>query len=151
MAVRERAAHVAQVAVRLPRAFLRSAVSPVGRPQGPEPWLPAGFTIVRNLEQQISSNLGPDKALVERARGGDREAFDALIVRYQDRVYNMSFRMLGNREDALDAAQEVFLTVFRSLATFQSKARFSTWLYRVTVNRCRDELRPELARPLERL
>lgn len=78
---------------------------------------------------------------MERARGGDRDAFDALIVRYQDRVYNMAFRMLGNREDALDCAQEIFLTVFRSLGRFEAKAKFSTWLYRVTVNRCRDELR----------
>lgn len=76
-----------------------------------------------------------------QARAGDRAAFDELVVRHQDRVYNMSLRMLGNREDALDVAQEIFLTVYKSLANFEAKARFSTWLYRVTVNRCRDELR----------
>jgi len=97
------------------------------------------------LNQRSSSNLEPDPhgdaPLVERARAGDRDAFDALVLRYQDRVYNMAFRMLQNREDALDTSQEIFLTVFRALAGFEEKARFSTWLYRVTVNRCRDELR----------
>ena len=93
------------------------------------------------MGQPNSSNPEPDQALIERARGGDREAFDALVVRYQDQVYNMSLRMLGNREDALDCAQEIFLTVYRSLERFEARAKFSTWLYRVTVNRCRDELR----------
>lgn len=82
-----------------------------------------------------------DAALVQRARSGDPAAFDLLILRHQDRVFTMALRMLSNREDALDLAQEVFLTVFRSLRGFASKARFSTWLYRVTLNRCRDELR----------
>lgn len=82
-----------------------------------------------------------DAALVARARGGDPAAFDALVVRYQDRVFNMAVRMLNHREDALDVAQEIFLTVYRSLDRFEGKAKFSTWLYRVTVNKCRDELR----------
>jgi len=78
---------------------------------------------------------------VARARAGDAAAFDVLVGRYQDRVYNMARRLLRDREDALDAAQEVFLSAFRGLGSFADKARFSTWLYRVTVNRCRDELR----------
>jgi RNA polymerase sigma-70 factor (ECF subfamily) len=90
-----------------------------------------------NPEQEQVS----DETLVARARSGDRAAFDALVLRYQDRVFNMSLRMLGNREDALDTAQEVLVTAYRSLGGFQERARFSTWLYRITVNRCRDELR----------
>ncbi|MHC4342215.1 MAG: RNA polymerase sigma factor, partial [Planctomycetota bacterium] len=98
------------------------------------------------MEAPITSNKiepepGSDETLISRARSGDAAAFDALILRHQDRVYNMAYRMLGNREDALDLSQEVFLTVFRSLGRFEAKARFSTWLYRVTVNRCRDEIR----------
>jgi len=97
------------------------------------------------LNRPISSNPEPDAqtdaVLVAQARAGDRASFDALILRHQDRVYNMALRMLGHREDALDVAQEIFVTVFRSLDHFEEKARFSTWLYRVTVNRCRDELR----------
>ena len=107
--------------------------------------MPGGFTISPNLKPPISSNPEPDAqadaALIARARSGDRTAFDELIVRYQDRVYSMALRMLGHREDALDVAQEVLVTVFKTLERFEEKARFSTWLYRVTINRCRDELR----------
>jgi len=97
------------------------------------------------LKPRSSSNTeadpAGDAALVTRARDGDRAAFDQLVIRHEDRVYNMALRMLGNADDALDLAQEVFLSAYRALGTFESKSLFSTWLYRVTVNRCRDELR----------
>jgi RNA polymerase sigma-70 factor (ECF subfamily) len=97
------------------------------------------------LRQRNSSNAEADPArdaeLVARARAGDRAAFDELVVRHEDRVYNMALRMLGQPDDALDLAQEVFLAAYRALDGFEAKAAFSTWLYRVTVNRCRDELR----------
>jgi len=96
------------------------------------------------LERRSSSNPPAepgDAELVARARKGDRAAFDGLVARHQDRVFTMAYRMLGHREEALDACQEVFLAAYRSLGAFEEKARFTTWLYRVTVNRCRDELR----------
>jgi len=97
------------------------------------------------LKPRITSKdtpeLEPDEALVISARVGTADAFDALVARHQDRVYNMAYRILGNREDALDLSQEVFLTVFKNLDHFEERSRFGTWLYRVTVNRCRDELR----------
>jgi len=98
----------------------------------------------------ISSNAqapskGPgeptDHELVNRANGGDSSAFDALVIRHQDRVFGTVLRIVGNREDALDLSQEIFLTVFQRLDRFLGKAKFSTWLYRIAVNRCRDELR----------
>jgi len=99
----------------------------------------------KNLESPIPSNPVQDHdldgSLIARARAGESDALDALVVRYQDRVFNMAYRILGNREDALDTAQEIFLTVFKTMHRFEERARFSTWLYRVTVNRCRDELR----------
>lgn len=82
-----------------------------------------------------------DAELVARARDGERAAFDELVVRHEDRVFNMALRMLGNADDALDLSQEVFLSAYRALDGFEGKAAFSTWLYRVTVNRCRDEMR----------
>jgi RNA polymerase sigma-70 factor (ECF subfamily) len=97
------------------------------------------------LRERNSSKAEADPArdaeLVARARGGDRAAFDELVLRHEDRVFNMALRMLGNADDALDLAQEVFLSAYRALKGFESKALFSTWLYRVTVNRCRDEMR----------
>jgi RNA polymerase sigma-70 factor (ECF subfamily) len=97
------------------------------------------------LKPRGSSNTEADPArdaeLAAQARAGVRAAFDELVVRHQDRVYNMALRMLGHPDDALDLAQEVFLSAYRALPAFEGKSSFSTWLYRVTVNRCRDELR----------
>lgn len=75
-----------------------------------------------------------DADLIERAGKGDRAAFDALVLRYQDRVYNLTRRLVPTSEDALDLCQEVFLKAWRGLGTFQQEARFSTWLYRIVSN-----------------
>lgn len=82
-----------------------------------------------------------DRELVAAAKGGERSAFDELVVRHQDKVFNMSYRILGDREEALDCSQEIFLSAYRGLQRFDDKARFGTWLYRITVNRCRDQIR----------
>jgi len=83
----------------------------------------------------------PDETLVEAARAGDREAFARLVRRYEDQVFTMSLRMLSHREDARDLAQEIFLLLYERLADFRGESAFRTWVYRITVNRCRDELR----------
>ena len=82
-----------------------------------------------------------DRELVAAAKGGERSAFDQLVVRHQDKVFNMSYRILGDREEALDCSQEIFLSAYRGLGRFDDRARFGTWLYRITVNRCRDQIR----------
>ncbi|MCX7765101.1 MAG: sigma-70 family RNA polymerase sigma factor [Candidatus Sumerlaeia bacterium] len=65
-------------------------------------------------------------------------AFDSLMLRYQDRVFGFCYKLLGNYEDALELAQEVFLTCFRKLHTFAGRSKFSTWLYRLAVNHCKN-------------
>ena len=82
-----------------------------------------------------------DSFLVRMAQRGDIEAFDALAVKYEKRVYNISCRLLSDRDEAEDASQEVFLKVFRSIKDFKSESKFSTWIYRVTTNVCLDILR----------
>lgn len=82
-----------------------------------------------------------DEALIREIAGGDRDAFRHLVKTYQERVLNTCWQMLGRREDAEDAAQEVFLQIFRKAATFRGEARVSTWVYRVAVNRCLNHLR----------
>ena len=72
------------------------------------------------------------------ARNGDRDAFNILMMRHEQVVMRLALRMLGSREDAMDAAQETFLRVFRHLHTFDIKRDFSAWLYRIAVNACRD-------------
>jgi RNA polymerase sigma-70 factor (ECF subfamily) len=75
-----------------------------------------------------------DEALVRAARAGDRAAFDTLVERHQRLVYGVCYRLLGNRDDAADAAQDTFLRAFRSLRGFRGHSSFTTWLYRVAVN-----------------
>src|SRR6516162_2045084 len=69
--------------------------------------------------------------LIESARNGEAAAFEEIMIRYQRRVINTAWRMLGNREDAQDAAQDVFLRVFKYLKSFRSSEDFDGWLYRI--------------------
>ncbi len=73
---------------------------------------------------------------VEQARAGDMNAFSRLLTRYQDRILNTCWRMCGNIEDARDLTQETFLQAIRSIQSFQQKAGFYTWLFRIAVNLC---------------
>jgi RNA polymerase sigma-70 factor (ECF subfamily) len=82
-----------------------------------------------------------DRTLVERAARGDREAFGALVQRHQDRVFNLAYQVVRNREDALDVAQEAFVKAFISLARFKGEASFTTWVHRIVVNLAIDCLR----------
>ena len=89
-----------------------------------------------------------DEELVAAARGGDRAALDALLRRHHDRVLNLCRRLAGNEADALDAAQEALIAIVRGLPRFDGRARFTTWLHRVTTNACLDELRRRGRRPV---
>src|SRR6266571_4902528 len=80
-------------------------------------------------------------ALVEKAREGDGRAFDRLMLETQERVLGLAWRLLGSREDARDAAQEVYLRVFRYLGRFRAGHDVHAWIYRITVNVCRDAVR----------
>lgn len=79
----------------------------------------------------------PDAFLIRALQSaGDTRLFSQLIERYRDYVYNFSFRFLGNEDDAADCSQEVFIRIYLSIKGFRFKSRFSTWLYRVTMNTC---------------
>ncbi len=82
-----------------------------------------------------------ERSLLRRLRDRDERAFRELIEAHRDRVFNITFRMLGNRHEAEDVAQEVFITVFKTIDTFREEAKFSTWLYRVTVNHCKNRIK----------
>ena len=79
-----------------------------------------------------------DEQIIGRVRGGETRMFGELVQRYQDAVFGMALRLLGGRGNAEDAAQEVFLRVYRGLDAFKGEAKFSTWLYRITYNLCAD-------------
>lgn len=80
----------------------------------------------------------PDRELVARAQGGEEEAFEELVRRHEGEVYRLCRRLLGLREDAMDAAQETFVRVFRGLARFRGEAKFRTWVYGIALNVCRN-------------
>ena len=92
-----------------------------------------------------------DEELIALFRDGDPSAFEELVRRHEQRIYNLCLRMLGKPEDARDATQEAFLAALRKLSTFRGDSRFSTWLHRVAVNACYDTLRRRQRRPEEAL
>ena len=82
-----------------------------------------------------------DHSLLRRLRDRDERAFRELIEGHRDRVYNICYRMLGHKHEAEDVAQEVFITVFKTVETFRGDSKFSTWLYRVAVNHCKNRIK----------
>lgn len=91
--------------------------------------------------------MDPDRALVERALAGEEAAFREIFLRHRDDAARIVYRMLGPSSEVEDVVQEVFLHVYRSLASFRGDSRFSTWLYRLTVNVTRMHLRRKRSRP----
>ena len=85
-------------------------------------------------------------ALVQSAQSGDLDSFNTLILNYQDRVFNTALRILGDEDTAQDAAQEAFISAFRSINTFRGGS-FKAWLLRTVTNACYDELRRQKRRP----
>jgi RNA polymerase sigma-70 factor (ECF subfamily) len=91
--------------------------------------------------------LDPDRALVDRARTGDTGAFEMLVRRYQGWVFTLALRMLGDRGEAEDMAQEIFLKAYRGLRRFKGASRFSTWLYAIGSHHCLNQLEARRRRP----
>lgn len=99
----------------------------------------------------MTTRSAEDLDLINRYLTGDTEAFNELMAAHEDRVFGICLRMLRDREAALDATQETFLTVFRKADRFGGRSAFSTWLYRVAVNTCYDALRRKKRRRTESL
>jgi len=89
-----------------------------------------------------------DEELVARSRGGDAESFNQLILRWERPIYALAYRVIGREEDARDVCQEAFLRAFRGLPGFKGQAKFSSWLYRITLNLCRDWIRRQRRAPV---
>jgi RNA polymerase sigma-70 factor (ECF subfamily) len=91
---------------------------------------------------------GTDEELVARATAGDLESFNQLVSRWERPIYALAYRTLGREEDARDVVQEAFLRAYRGLKGFKGQAKFSSWLYRITLNLCRDWIRKERRAPI---
>ena len=92
-----------------------------------------------------------ERRIIAQVCAGDANAFEALVVAYQKQVYNLALRTVGNKEDAADMTQEVFLRAYRALGTFRGESKFSVWLYRLTTNVCIDFLRSRHRRAEHRI
>src|SRR3954463_2116183 len=89
-----------------------------------------------------------DEELVALSVGGDLDSFNQLVLRWERPIYALAYRVLGREEDARDVAQETFLRAFRALKGFKGQAKFSSWLYRIALNLCRDWVRRERRTPV---
>lgn len=88
-----------------------------------------------------------NERLIKRAQSGNSDAFEELVSPYESRIYAICLRIMGNREDALDCAQDAMLRIFRALGEYRYQAAFTTWLFRIATNVCLDALRRQRVRP----
>ena len=93
--------------------------------------------------------MEPDELLVRRAQRGERFAFDKLVERHEQRLYTLAARVLGSRDEAADAVQDALVRAWLALPKFRGDARFSTWLYRITVNAAHDARAKRRTPPVE--
>jgi RNA polymerase sigma-70 factor (ECF subfamily) len=89
-----------------------------------------------------------DEELVDRSKTGDTESFNQLVRRWERPIFALAYRTLGREEDARDVTQETFLRAFRALPGFKGDAKFSSWLYRIALNLCRDWMRKDRRTPV---
>jgi RNA polymerase sigma-70 factor (ECF subfamily) len=96
------------------------------------------------MKEKIKKSGGfskEDAALIRAFQAGNRSAFDQLVFKHKDKLFNLCFWVLGDYHDANDSAQETFIKVFRSLKGFRFESAFSTWLYRIAINTCKNKLK----------
>src|SRR5687767_7812674 len=92
-----------------------------------------------------------DDELVTRSRSGDIDSFNQLILRWERPIYALAYRTIGREEEARDVSQEAFLRAYRALPGFKGEAKFSSWLYRITLNLCRDWIRKQRRQPVSQV
>lgn len=93
-------------------------------------------------------NTSSDEELVASSMRGDRDSFNQLMVRWERPIYALAYRTLGREDEARDICQETFLRAYRALPNFRGQAKFSSWLYRIALNLCRDWIRKERRAPV---
>ena len=96
----------------------------------------------------LQSMTWTDEELVARSKTGDTESFNQLVKRWERPIFALAYRTLGREEDARDVTQETFLRAFRALGGFKGDAKFSSWLYRIALNLCRDWIRKDRRAPM---
>jgi RNA polymerase sigma-70 factor (ECF subfamily) len=108
-------------------------------------WSEAGSSVIGASRPSLEAS--DERALIERAQSGDREAFEAIVHRYDRDVLRIALNVLHKSEDARDVYQEAFLKIYKNLPRFRFECSFHTWMYRVVTNVCLDHLRRRSSRP----
>ena len=104
--------------------------------------LPGAGDVVKNAGALSWSDVdGREAALVERCAAGDESACTELVAAHQRMVFSLGLHLLGDRDEALDLSQEVFLRVFRTISSFRGQSALRTWIYRIVVNQARNRQR----------
>lgn len=106
------------------------------------------FEQKENMEQPKILTLDDDFSLIKNFIDGDESAFNELLKRHKEKVRNIIYVTLSNTDAIDDIAQEVFITVYKHLKTFRFESQFTTWLYRITINKCKDHLRKKSIRKI---
>jgi RNA polymerase sigma-70 factor (ECF subfamily) len=104
--------------------------------------------IKENLQVPRILNLDDDFSLIKSFNEGDESVFKVLLERHKEKVRNLIYLTLGSTDDVDDIAQDIFITVYRNLKNFRYESQFTTWLYRITVNKCKDYLRKQKIRSI---
>lgn len=110
----------------------------------PEPAAPPGQELTPEQREEAARRAEQDRRdrqLVRRLKQGDEGAFRELVHTYQNRIFGLMVRMIGNRQEAEDLAQEVFIIVYRAIGNYRGEGRFYTWLYRVATNTCKNRIK----------
>ncbi|NIS76227.1 MAG: sigma-70 family RNA polymerase sigma factor [Deltaproteobacteria bacterium] len=92
------------------------------------------------MAEETHINRDEDEKLVNLCKKGDMDAFEALVRKHQKRVFNVAYRMVGSYDEASDIAQEAFIAVYRGIKKFEGRAKFSTWVYTITINTAKNRL-----------
>src|SRR3954465_10978378 len=95
------------------------------------------------MKTNVSHSTAGDDDLVQKARQGDMGAFEELVARHRDKIYARAFSMMRNEEEAIDLSQEAWVKAWQRLAQFHGESSFSTWMTRIVINLCLDELRKQ--------
>ena len=112
-------------------------------------WLPS---YSRTASERPGSRMTlTDEELVSRSRSGDTESFNQLVLRWERPIYALAYRVIGREEEARDVCQDTFLRAYRALPGFKGQAKFSSWLYRIALNLCRDWIRKQQRAPVSQI
>jgi RNA polymerase sigma-70 factor (ECF subfamily) len=95
----------------------------------------------KRVEERVQTPADDDSHLVSSCRKGEIDAFEALVEKYQKKMLNVAYRMIGDYDEACEVVQDAFLSAYRSIEKFRGEARFSTWLYSIVLNLCRNRMK----------